>query len=97
MRTTIVKFKNRPNEDGTITPLIIVRGCLVANNGSPTADRPMILIHLPRTFTEDVVGAWVDYDGHSFHVIGVSNRQMDTNTPTDWDRYAIAERPTKRL
>ena len=97
MKTMVVNFKNRPNEDGTLTPLIQVAGCLVANNGSPTQDRPQILIHLPKTFTEDVTGAWVEYDGHSYHIIGVSVPQMDSNTPTDWNRYAIAERPTKRL
>ena len=97
MNVIDVNFKNRPNDDGTLTPSIVVKGCLVANNGSPTMDRPQILIHLPKTFTGEVVGAWVDYNGHSYHVVGTSVEQMDSNTPTSWNRYAIAERPTRRL
>lgn len=97
MKTLDINFKNRPNPDGTITPSILAKGCLVANNGSPTMDRPQILIHLPKTFIDPVGGAWVDYDGHSYHVIGVAAPQMDSNTPTNWNRYAIAERPTRRL
>ena len=94
MKTKTVIFKNRPNADGTITSSISVDGCLIANNGSPTMERPQILIQLPKKFKDDVTGAWVDHEGHSYHVIGVSVSQMESNTPTPWDRYAIAERPT---
>lgn len=97
MKTTTVKFINRPNEDGTVTPEIAVSGCLIANNGSPTMNRPQILVHLPKKFTGTVDGAWVDYDGHSYHVVGTSVVNMDGNTPTDWNRYAIAERITQAL
>lgn len=97
MKTIEVTFKNRPDGDGTLTPFIKVAGCLVARNGSPTADRPEILIHLPKTFTESVDGAWVEYDGHDYHVVGEMPVNMDPNTPTNWNRYVVAERPTKAL
>lgn len=97
MKTTDVTFKNRPNGDGTLTAELVIKGCLIANNGSPTSDRPQILIHLPKTSDEDVSDAWVDYEGHSYHVVGTSVPQMDSNTPTPWNRYVIAERPTRHL
>lgn len=94
MKITTVTFVNRPNADGTVTPEIKVPGCLIAQNGTPTAQRPQILIHLPKKFTGDVTSAWINHDGHSYHVIGISERfePMDPNVATDWNRYAIAER-----
>lgn len=94
MKTTTVIFRNKPEEDGTVTPEIKVAGCLIAQNGTPTARRPQILIHLPKTFKGDVENAWVNHEGHSYHIIGVSTKfePMDPNVPTDWNRYAIAER-----
>lgn len=87
---TSVKFKNYPTPSGLQT--FTVEDCLIANNGTPNTNRPQILIHLPRIDDHDVTGSFVDYDGHEYFVIGVTARQMDGNTPTRWDRYAIAER-----
>lgn len=91
MKTLTVEFKNRPREDGTLETFSI-QDCMVANNGSPTSSRPQILIHLPKTDRHEVEGAFVEYDEQTWHVIGVTARQMEGNTPTKWDRYAIAER-----
>lgn len=91
MRTISVTFKNKPMSDGT-TDTFTVEGCLVANNGSPTAMRPQIQIHLPKTDIRDVNGAFVEYGGHEYHVVGTTAAQMDENTPTPFNRYAIAER-----
>lgn len=94
MKTTTIQFVNRPNDDGTVTRLIEVPGCLIAQNGSPTGQRPEILIHLPRKFTDSVTNAWVNLEGHGYHVIGttVKVESMDANKPTPWDRYVIAEK-----
>lgn len=91
MKTISITFKNKPLEDGTVTD-IVVNGCLIAQNGSPTLDRPQILVHLPKSFDGDVDGAFVNHEGHSYHVIGTRIKNMEDNTPTKWDRYAIAER-----
>ena len=87
---TNVTFKNRPTETGLET--FTISDCLIANNGSPNASRPQILIHLPKTSNKAVDGAFVSYEGHDWHVIGTTVPQMSDNTPTRWDRYAIAER-----
>lgn len=94
MITTTIEFVNRPNPDGTITEQIKVAGCLIAQNGSPTGLRPEIIVHLPRTFTEEVNGSWINLEDHSYHVIGttVQTKPMDANKPTPWNRYCIAER-----
>lgn len=85
-----VTFKNHPTANGLES--FTIKDCLVANNGSPNAVRPQILIHLPKTDDHDVVGAFVSYDGYDWHVVGTTVPQMDGNTPTRWNRYAIAER-----
>lgn len=85
-----VTFKNRPTTTGLET--FTVDDCLIANNGTPNASRPQILIHLPKTDEHAVDGAFVSYEGHEWHVIGTTVQQMDGNTPTRWNRYAIAER-----
>ena len=94
INTTTVEFINRPNPNGTITKSTKVAGCLIAQNGSPTGARPEILVHLPRTFTEEVNGAWINLEGHSYHVIGttIQAKPMEGNQPTPWNRYCIAER-----
>lgn len=89
--TTTVTFINRPNDDGTVTDQIIANGCLIAQNGSPTALRPQVLIHLPKSFKEKVDGAWVKIEGNDYHVIGTKIGEMEANTPTPFNRYAIAE------
>ena len=85
-----VEFKNHPTVDGLET--FTIDDCLVANNGTPNAARPQILIHIPKTSERDVNGAFVSYEGYEWHVIGTTVAQMDGNTPTRWNRYAIAER-----
>ncbi len=91
MKTADITFKNRPNDDGTLTTLT-VKGCLVAQSGSPSASRPEIIIHLPKTFTDTVKGAWVDWDGGHYHVTGLTVRGVEKDVPTAWNRYVIAER-----
>lgn len=87
---TTVIFKNRPTINGLET--FSIDDCLIANNSTPNASRPQILIHLPKTDNHDVDGSFVDYEGYDWHVIGTTVAQMDGNTPTRWNRYAIAER-----
>lgn len=86
-----VTFKNRPTLSGDLETFTI-GDCLIANNGSPNAMRPQILIHLPKTDTHEVEGSFVTYDGEEWHIVGRTVPQMDGNTPTRWNRYAIAER-----
>ena len=85
-----ITFKNHPTADGLET--FTINDCLVANNGTPNMPRPQILIHLPKTDTHDVNGAFVSYGGYDWHVVGTTVAQMDGNTPTRWNRYAMAER-----
>ncbi len=85
-----VTFKNHPTTSGFET--FTVEDCLIANNGSPNAMRPQILIHIPKIDNHDVNNSFVDYEGYEWHVIGTTVPQMDGNTPTRWNRYAIAER-----
>lgn len=85
-----IQFKNRPNEDATLSTFTI-SNCLVAPNSSPTLPRPQITIHLPKSDNTEVDGAWVKYGGGMYHVIGTTPMLMDANTPTRWNRYAIAE------
>lgn len=87
---TTVIFKNRPTINGLET--FSIDDCLIANNSTPNASRPQILIHLPKTDNHDVDGSFVNYEGYDWHVIGTTVAQMDGNTPTRWNRYAIAER-----
>lgn len=85
-----VTFKNHPTPSGLET--FTIEDCMVANNGSPNVSRPQILIHLPKIDDHDVEGSFVEYNGEDYHVVGVTVPQMDGNTPTRWNRYAIAER-----
>lgn len=85
-----VTFKNHPTVDGLET--FTIDDCLVANNGTPNASRPQILIHIPKSDEHDVDNSFVSYEGHEWHVVGTTVAQMDGNTPTRWNRYAIAER-----
>lgn len=85
-----VTFKNHPTEDGFET--FTIDDCLIANNGSPNASRPQILIHLPKTDEHVVDGSFIEYEGYQWFVVGTTVPQMDGNTPTRWNRYAIAER-----
>lgn len=91
MKGITVEFKNHPDGNGGLETFSI-SDCLIANNGSPNAIRPQILIHLPKTDSHVVDGAWVNHNGFSWHVVGTTTPQMDENTPTRWNRYAIAER-----
>ena len=91
MTGTDIEFRNRPNEDGTFSSFII-KDCLIAQSGSPTIARPQIIIHLPKSDASPVGGAWVNYDGGSYHVIGTTAKSIEPNTPTRWNRYCVAER-----
>lgn len=85
-----VTFKNHPTVNGLET--FTIDDCLIANNGSPNAPRPQILIHIPKADKHDVNNAFVSYEGYDWHVVGTTVAQMDGNTPTRWNRYAVAER-----
>lgn len=91
MKGITVEFKNRPTEDGGVETFSM-EDCLIANNGSPGGSRPQITIHLPKADKRKVDGAFVEYDGYQWHIIGTTTPQMDDNTPTRWNRYAVAER-----
>lgn len=86
-----IEFKNRPNEDATLSTFTI-KDCLISQNGSPTTSRPQILIHLPKLCKKSIEGSWVEYEGSFYHVIGSTVPGMAMNTPTRWDRYCIAEK-----
>ena len=90
MKSLTLTFKNYPMVGRFDT--FAIKDCMVANNGTPNIGRPQIIIHLPKTDSHDVNGSFVNYDGHDYHVVGTTARQMDDNTPTRWNRYAIAER-----
>lgn len=92
MKGIDIEFRNRPNEDGTLSTFT-VKDCLVAQNGNPTTSKPQILIHLPKADRAKVGGAWVEYDDSTYHVIGATAPSIQENTPTRWDRYCIAEKP----
>ena len=87
---TKVTFRNHPTPDGFES--FTIDDCLIANNGSPNASRPQILIHLPKTDNHVVDGSFVRHEGHDWFVVGTTVSQMNENTPTRWNRYAIAER-----
>lgn len=91
MKGMTVEFRNHPDGEGGVETFSI-QDCLIANNGSPNSRRPQILIHLPKSDKRAVDGAWVNYEGFSWHIVGTTIPQMDENTPTRWNRYAIAER-----
>lgn len=91
MKTTTIEFKNRPNEDGTVTSSIKIPGCLISQSGGPATTRPQIIIHLPKKDKTNVQNSWVEYFGKNYHIIGLTAPNMESNTPTLWDRYAIAE------
>jgi len=93
--TTLIKgrkvvFKNKPTATGFET--YSINDCLIATRGTSEASRPQITIHLPKKDPRDVVNSWVEHDGFDWHVTAVTAVQMNENTPTRWDRYAIAER-----
>jgi len=90
MRTRSITFKNIPTANGFQT--ITIEGCTIGNYGSPNTNRPKVIINLPKTDSHDVDGSFVNWDGYDYHVVGTSAVNMSENTPTPWNRYAIAER-----
>lgn len=84
-------FKNKPEGDGTLSNFTI-NDCLISQSGAPKSDKPQVLVHLPKTDARKVDGAWFEYDGYSYHVIGTTVKSIAANTPTRWNRYCIAER-----
>lgn len=85
-----ITFKNRPNEDGTLSTLT-VKDCLIAQSGSPATRRPQVTVHLPKSDNSNVNGAWFDYEGSTYHVIGTTAPGIAENVPTRWNRYVVAE------
>lgn len=86
-----INFKNRPNEDATWSNFTI-KDCLIAQSGSPAVRRPQVIVHLPKTSDENIEGAWFDYEGSTYHVIGMTAPGIAENTPTRWNRYGLAEK-----
>lgn len=86
-----VQFKNKPNDDGTLSDHIIA-DCLIAQNGSPTGTRPQIIVHIPKSDETDVQDSWINYRGGSYHVIGATVPGIQQNIPTRWNRYVVAEK-----
>lgn len=86
-----VKFKNHQKPDGTFETFT-VEDCLVGQYGSPQSSKQQIEIHLPKTCDKDVNYSWAEYRGEDWYVKGTTVKQIESNTPTRWDRYAIAER-----
>ena len=86
-----IEFKNQPQNDGSVKSFT-VKNCLVYPSGDPAASRPRIMIHLPKADMADVIDSWVSYNNYDWHVIGMAAPTMDNNTPTPWNRFAVAER-----
>lgn len=91
MTGTDVEFKNQPQADGSVKSFTI-KNCLIYNSGDPSADKPRIMIHLPKSDPTDVIDSWVSYNNYDWHVIGMAAPSLDNTTPTQWNRYAVAER-----
>lgn len=83
-------FKNKPTTTGFET--FTIADCTIGHYGSAQASRPQIVINLPKADNRDVTDSFVKYEGEDYHVIGVAAVSMEGNTPTRWNRYAIAER-----
>lgn len=86
-----IEFKNKPNADGTLSSFTI-KDCLISQNGAPGTRKPQVTIHLPKGDSASVDGAWLEYAGNTYHVIGEAVPSIKENTPTRWDRFAIAEK-----
>ncbi len=91
MKGITLNFTNRPNSDGTVSNFSI-DDCLISSNGSPTTLRPQVIVHLPKTSTQNVNDAWFKWDGETYHIIGTTPKGIDENVPTRWNRYFIAEK-----
>lgn len=91
MQGITIHFKNRPNEDGTLSNHTI-RDCLIAQNGAPLPTRGSVIIHLPKNDDTSVVNAWFEYEGGTYHVTGSTVPGIDQNVPTKWNRYVIAQK-----
>jgi hypothetical protein len=91
MNGIIIQFKNKPNDDGTLSNFKI-EDCLISQNGTPTTSRPQVLVHLPKIDKRSVDGAWFDYADSTYHVIGVTAPNISEISPTRWNRYCIAEK-----
>jgi hypothetical protein len=78
---------------------IDVENCLIApfeptNVREPqamTQTRGQVQIHLPKTFTGDVSGSTVDWDGETYRLDNDGAKFMNENTPGAWNRYFRAE------
>lgn len=82
------------------TEEVEVEGCLIAPIIEPAPGREQqameqskdqVRIHLPKTFTGDVGGSTVEWDGKVFSLDSSSVKFMDGNTPTAWNRYFRGE------
>lgn len=91
MKGIDIKFKNRPNIDGTVSNFTI-NDCLIAQNGAPGSTNPQVTVHLPKNSTESVEQAWFDYEGYTYHVEGTTISGIAENVPSRWNRYCTARR-----
>lgn len=96
--------KIKTGEDGMNNPVfntenVEVDDCLVApvvpsaapEQQAMTQTRGQIEIHLPKTFTGDIGGSTVDWDGQTYRVDNSGAKFMTENTPGRWNRFFRAE------
>lgn len=92
--------KDALNNPTYTTEDIVVADCLIAPITEPAnareqqameQSRDQVRIHLPKSYTGDVGGSTVAWDGKAFSLDSDSVKFMDGNTPTRWNRYFRAE------
>lgn len=76
-------------DDCLIAPMLEPRP--VRENQGKDQTRDQIRIHLPKTFTGDVAGSYIAYDGRIFYIDSGGVTFMAANTPTRWNRYLLGE------
>lgn len=52
----------------------------------PNGDRVDMMFHFPKTYKRSLRGAFIEYNGVRFSVIGDPQPYLDSLTPLDWDR-----------
>lgn len=107
MTGTTIDFKTRveTSRDKLNNPVfsivsLPVPDCLIAPMTEPASaretqaidqTRDTVRVHLPKTFSADLGGAYFAWDGKIFQMDSSSVIFMPENTPTRWNRYTRAE------
>lgn len=52
----------------------------------PNGDKVDMMFHFPKTYKRSLRGAFIEYNGVRFSVIGDPQPYLDSLTPLDWDR-----------